>query len=99
MKIILALLALGATSVTAQAAQACAAEIAAVPQCGATCIEKSATAPAVGCPAKDHKCFCSKRTSYEAEAVKCGTSSCSPAEIIKTKTAADAVCACVNKSS
>ncbi|TID15141.1 hypothetical protein E2P81_ATG08212 [Venturia nashicola] len=88
MKFIPAIIALCASSV---AAQACQSQVAAVPACGATCIEKAAMG--VGCAAKDYKCFCAKQASYDAEAVKCVNAGCGP-DAVKVKPAADAVCAC-----
>ncbi|KAE9961587.1 hypothetical protein BLS_001727 [Venturia inaequalis] len=92
MKFILALVALCASSV---AAEACAAEAAAVPACGATCIEKGAVG--AGCTAKDYKCYCAKTATFGAEAVKCVAAGCGQ-DILKVKSAAEAVCACAGKA-
>lgn len=126
MKFILALVALGITSVAAQAPAKCAKEADAVPACGVRilpslpispqffhyihpfipflslqlthlfkqkCIEDGAAT--VGCKAKDFDCYCKNAEKYTTAAGKCLLAATCRKDALASKTASDAVCACV----
>ncbi|KAF7927371.1 uncharacterized protein EAE97_010046 [Botrytis byssoidea] len=91
MKFSYAAIVLGAASVVSAQSAACTAAVAAVPACGASCIN---TAAATYCTAGDYACECAAATfsKIESDATNCVITNCGATVGLQVLSAANAVC-------
>ncbi|KAF7909915.1 uncharacterized protein EAF01_003633 [Botrytis porri] len=82
---------LGAASVVSAQSAACTAAVAAVPACGAPCIDAAA---ATYCGANDYACECASATfsQIETDATNCVIAACGATVALQVLSAVNAVC-------